>query len=402
MAVKIRDLKNDGRAWLVLHVDGRRVTQLVGRPPEGVNPTRWSVALRKARQAERQLDLGRGLLGSDQQVLFKDFVDHYLAEDTSYLAETTLHDRKNRLNGRLGDYFADFAVSEITAEALFDWWAKEIEARGLSPKTGRNELDALAGVLRYAAIRGKIKRSPVPDFRELLKHRFRTKRGRASVRPEVRPIRRPDHVAALIRQAEEEIDGDGLLVLFFLYTGVRSSSAKWALWELVWWGRDESDTTRRIEIQNTKSGQDLRIALSLRLRRHLRERWLALGQPEGRIFPFYDESNAIKRLTQLCKRAKIPRARIKDLRDTFACHLLSMGVPLGWISRQLGHANVSITARHYAQWIEPENGAWQPIVPRPGELPVDLLDRLIEANPGRHQTALRRHQNTDRRRQKTL
>jgi len=38
------------------------------------------------------------------------------------------------------------------------------------------------------------------------------------------------------------------------------------------------------------------------------------------------------------------------LRDTYASHLLSAGVQLAYVSAQLGHADVAITARHYARW----------------------------------------------------
>lgn len=38
------------------------------------------------------------------------------------------------------------------------------------------------------------------------------------------------------------------------------------------------------------------------------------------------------------------------LRDTFACHLLSNGVPMEEVSRLLGHTSISTTEKHYAQW----------------------------------------------------
>ena len=54
---------------------------------------------------------------------------------------------------------------------------------------------------------------------------------------------------------------------------------------------------------------------------------------------------------RILKRAGIGPRKIKDLRDTFASHLLSQGIPLGYVSRQLGHSDVSVTARHYARWV---------------------------------------------------
>ena len=47
---------------------------------------------------------------------------------------------------------------------------------------------------------------------------------------------------------------------------------------------------------------------------------------------------------------RVGHVRPKDLRDSFASHLLTAGVQLGYISRQLGHADVGVTARHYARW----------------------------------------------------
>jgi hypothetical protein len=79
------------------------------------------------------------------------------------------------------------------------------------------------------------------------------------------------------------------------------------------------------------------------------------------------------RLEQVCRRAEVDRWRPKDLRSTFASQLLTAGIPLKWISRQLGHATTALTEGCYARWLaeeyrEPERLA-------PGEVPPDLLAR---------------------------
>jgi integrase/recombinase XerD len=40
------------------------------------------------------------------------------------------------------------------------------------------------------------------------------------------------------------------------------------------------------------------------------------------------------------------------LRDTFACDLLSKGVPIGEVSKLLGHESVKTTEKSYAQWVK--------------------------------------------------
>jgi integrase len=68
-------------------------------------------------------------------------------------------------------------------------------------------------------------------------------------------------------------------------------------------------------------------------------------------------------------------ARLKDLRDTYASQLLTCEVSFGYVSAQLEHADVSVTARHYARWVESDFYR-VPLVLEPGEVPADFLARL--------------------------
>ncbi len=70
------------------------------------------------------------------------------------------------------------------------------------------------------------------------------------------------------------------------------------------------------------------------------------------------------------------RVSPKDLRDTFASQLLTAGVQLGCVSAQLGHADLSTTARHYAKWCGDAEYN-DPMIRREGEVPADYLARLV-------------------------
>ena len=65
----------------------------------------------------------------------------------------------------------------------------------------------------------------------------------------------------------------------------------------------------------------------------------------------------------------------KDLRDSYASYLLTCGVQLGYVSRQLGHSNVATTANHYARWAG-DDSYRAPLALEPGDVPADLLARL--------------------------
>ena len=78
---------------------------------------------------------------------------------------------------------------------------------------------------------------------------------------------------------------------------------------------------------------------------------------------------------RICNRAKVGHRAMKDLRDTFASQLFTAGVQLGYISRQLGHSEITTNARHYAKWIDTDEYR-EPIPLLPGEVPADLIARI--------------------------
>lgn len=50
-------------------------------------------------------------------------------------------------------------------------------------------------------------------------------------------------------------------------------------------------------------------------------------------------------------RADLPGRTRRDLRDTFGSQLVSAGIPLLYVSRQLRHSTTAVTEKHYAKWI---------------------------------------------------
>jgi integrase len=96
----------------------------------------------------------------------------------------------------------------------------------------------------------------------------------------------------------------------------------------------------------------------------LREHWVAEGQPQAseRVLPRLDGRNyRARHFDEVMRRAGLTGHTPKDLRDTFASWLVSLGAPLAWVSESLGHANWAVTARHYARWVD--DASRQPVTP---------------------------------------
>ena len=154
----------------------------------------------------------------------------------------------------------------------------------------------------------------------------------------------------------------------------------------MWFGKDVNDTSRSLHIRQSlsrgkylgkpKSGRERRVAMSRRLRSALLAWQMEQGRRESGRVVSIDAANLRNRhFRRVCKAAEITLCRPKDLRDTYASQLLTAGVQLGYVSNQLGHADVAVTATHYARWTGREDYR-QPIEVGPGEVPADLLARI--------------------------
>ena len=132
-------------------------------------------------------------------------------------------------------------------------------------------------------------------------------------------------------------------------------------------------------LEPPKSGRAREVALSRRLRRALSAHNRQTFQPGPDALVLHIEpSNFYKfEWRRAMKRARLEHRPLKDLRDTFASHLLSAGVQLGYVSSELGHADVSVTAKHYARWIGGSRYR-EPMTLRPGEVPADFIARISD------------------------
>jgi integrase len=292
---------------------------------------------------------------------FKEFSKRYLKEDTAHLAATTLNDRPSYLrpDGPLMKHFGHRRLDEITSGMLREWWGVEIIGAERTAATGRHYIDVLASILGYAKDLDLIKESPVPAFREQQRRRSRTKRGRAEATPgqKIRPIEDPKAIGRLIGAARAQGLPSLVFVLLQLDAGLRQGEALGLRWSSVRGGLDASDLSRHLHIdknrprggdlEDPKSGRVRDVALSLRLRAALLDLYRQAFDPEPimpdletLVLPGIEPSNFRARdWLRILKRAKIAKVAMKDLRDTFASQLLTCGVPLGYISAQLGHAD---------------------------------------------------------------
>ena len=336
--------------------------------------------------------------------IFAETAARYLEEGTEHLAGTTLDDRHGHLGpeGILTAYFGPLPIDEISTTRLAEWWYAEVQGKGRSERTGLVYLSSLSAVLRHARRLGILATDPIALFRsDFVRSRAAGKRGRENQTPKARPIEDLSDLRAFVEQSEaagslRHPDGRPVLQrrrghiadLLQLEAGLRLSEVAGLRWRDVRWGNGPDDLSRAVVVRESiardkhegapKSGRMRTVAMSRRLRSKLRELWMEAGQPDegDRVLPGFHQRNYRKRhFDKVCGAANIHGHTPKDLRDTYASQLLTAGIQLGYISSQLGHSTVAVTARHYARWTAGE-AYREPFRLNAEDVPADLLARF--------------------------
>lgn len=421
-----------GKLYLTATRDGRqRKRKLLG--PDNSEVRKRGEALVAEARAQVASDEA---LGSDGRApRLADMAGRYLREDVARLARTTRDDRPLYLSpeGPLLRRLGSRRMDQISPAMLRSWWGEEVDAvvsrvlrgervtaRRRSDQTGRHYLNVLQAVYRYAMELGLVTASPVPAFREVLRRHAKTKGGRAAKdrSKHVRPFS-AEEIPRLVAAAAEEGAVDHVIVLLGLDAGLRLGEILGLAWGHVVPGADDRDLERHLFIADDanrprggaldtpKSGRVRRVELSRRLRSALlalragrmnpaptklvatmdpvvkafRTRPRRLGDARKAVVPgaAVDPGNWRRReWRRICERAGVGMRAIKDLRDTYASHLVSAGFPLAYVSEQLGHGDMKTTAEHYARWIRSGRYVPPPVLEE-GEVPADVLARLTPA-----------------------
>jgi integrase len=243
--------------------------------------------------------------------------------------------------------------------------------KGLKLNTVRGAVRTLSALMTAALDDELVETNPVTSLRRQLK------RG-TEAKPAPDPLSAAD-AAAVVEKARSHFPRWYAFVLCGLRTGMRISELLGLEWRDIDW-RAQTIRVERALVQGAlgtpKSHQARTVDMSPQLalafrwhRRQLRAEFLQHGmtRPEPVFVNLdgnrQDDSKLRKVLTAICEKAEVRPRTLHNLRDTYASELLSQGVPLLYVSGQLGHSDASVTLKHYADFL-----------PQPDQRYAALLD----------------------------
>ena len=195
-----------------------------------------------------------------------------------------------------------------------------------------------------------------------------------------------DEGEVLFASTLEHYPADHPLIFTLYRTGMRKGEVRGLQWRDIDWRGNFIEVRRAFskkEMGTPKSGKGRKVELGDRLKgvleRHLvseKVKSLKTGRPlPVWVFPGADggslPDDAINVIhDRALRKAKLRLTRVHDARHCFASWNLSRGASLFWVSRQMGHSSIKVTADLYGKYIPSED-----------RTAANLLDGAETCNP---------------------
>ncbi|HXG54011.1 MAG TPA: site-specific integrase [Vicinamibacterales bacterium] len=268
------------------------------------------------------------------------------------LKPSTARSYRSMVRMHLLPAFGDTRSDQLTPQVVAKWSrarADDIDEGALAPKTYNNLVNLLSVILSWA-------RQPAQRY---LAHNPLEHIKRLPRRQVERPFLEPDQIARLLQACVTP--EDTLVVMLGVYAGLRRGELCALRFDDVDWG---DGTCGRLWIRRAMSGGkvtapktkhsvrmvDIPACVLTNLKRHQET---TKAKASDYLFQTsegtpLDPDNMGKRLfVPLVHRANLPFCGMHALRHTFASLLISHGESIKYVSRQLGHASIQITADTY-------------------------------------------------------
>jgi integrase len=299
--------------------------------------------------------------------VFDRWLSHSLEvrKKTALLKPSTAKSYKSMLATHLRPAFKDVRSDRFTAETVGEWVrerADDIADGTLAPKTYNNLLNLLHVIMAWARERGQryLAHDPLADVRRLPRVRTEMNFLEPAEINALLEAARASVAAALAKMEEGDAlpSPDDTILYVAVYTGLRRGE----IFGLQWSDVDEADAQFRIrrsiyqgDITRPKTlSSERMVDVPARLVEMLKTYRKSYPALEG-DFVFrtstgtpLDPDNWYKRaFLPLLKKAELRPVGLHALRHTYASLLINGGESIKYVSKQLGHASIQITADTY-------------------------------------------------------
>jgi integrase len=364
MAVKIRE--RDGKWWIYIDHNNKRKAKKVGTK---------EAAEKLQKQIEARLIMGDlGLMApkakaAPPEPTFAEYQKTWLQQAPAHCKDSTVAYYKDYQDRYIVPRFGSVRLSEIDASRIKAMIA-ELKTKGLARNTIRLAVASLRSVLSTAVEEKLISENPAKGLGRKAITSNEAKREARSMEPE--------EATRFLNAAIEVCPDYFPLFLIALRAGLRQGE----ILGLRWQDFEFEDKRRLIRVERRcyrgsfdtpKGNRSRHVDMSAQLRGELlrlRDRRLREAEGKGKssiaddlVFPGESPARpvSVRALVEnsfepTLAKAKLDGFTFHDLRHTYGSLLLDAGVPLSYVSEQMGHSSILVTASVYAHALRKNTG----------------------------------------------
>lgn len=258
-------------------------------------------------------------------------------------------------NNHIYSYFKDYLINEIKPLILEDWQNKLLLNYKASSVTKYRSI--LYSILEKAFINDVIKFNPMSKVKSPLTIKSKFKKLNDVEDEEIYPFNK-DEIINILNSATGNLY---YFIVIMLYTGMRPGEIISLTWNDIDFDKKRiavDKTTVNGKVGNVKTQSSVRYVdiipiLEYELKNLYKDspnnEYLLLSSHNK---PFYSHDIIAKRFKELLLNISIKERKLYNLRHTFASTMITQGQNILWVSRMLGHKDVSITLKVYARFIK--------------------------------------------------
>lgn len=289
-----------------------------------------------------------------KDILFKDFALKYFEIYKGTVRHHVFHNIIIHYNNHIKSYFEEYPIKDIKPIQLEEWQNKLLLK--YKPSSVTKFRSILYSIFEKAFVNDIIDVNPLSKVKSPL-----------TIRPKYKKLDEEDDIVypfnkdEMIKILENSTGNLYYFIVIMVYTGMRPGE----IISLTW--NDIDLDKKRIAVDKTLlrgTLGDVKTPSSVRyvdiipsLETELIKLKEDFGTNEYLLISshhkrFYSHDILGKRFRQLLRDLNIKERRLYNLRHTFASIMISEGYNILWVSRMLGHKDVSITLKVYTKYIK--------------------------------------------------
>jgi integrase len=380
MGVKIRE--RDGAWWLFIDHRGKRKARRMGIGKPGKKAAELAAVQIGARLAEGDTTALEPPRPTAPAITFRAYAEQWLEQSINpHRKERTAGYYRQIIDNHLAT-FGPLPLPEIKSSQVRAFIAEKLSGRNctkhetptgacdacVTPRgknTVKNMVATLRAILYQAQADDLIPSNPAARFGRFFD-------ARHDPREHVVTLDASD-IAVVLKAAEKWYPDHALAVRVLFQTGMREGELLGLQWQDIDWQHNLVDLRRTVAVRggrwiiNTPKSGKLRtvdlpasVTTALRELQSIRQAEAAVAGRDASPWVFPSATDPEKPLNDawlrdrvwrpLLVKAEVRHIRVHDARHSYASLMLRRGVPIPYVSRQLGHSSIQVTVDLYGHF----------------------------------------------------